>query len=340
MKYSLLLLYLFFASFIVAGTLPNKEFKEDSSQSTWDLQKTNIYFDNDYFLGTDAQYTDGAKLSNLYFIPRVESSFLKIPFIHDDKKSHFVSLAVAQQIYTPDDTEESKLIIDDRPYAGWLYVEFGLHQSSETELDSLLVQLGMVGQASLAEQTQKAAHKIIKNENPAGWDNQLSNELGVKITYEHKWRYVLKQDNAIQTNIIPFLRASLGNVQTSAGSGVLIKYGWNPIQDFGSSPIERGGESGIPIAPNKLYGIHQPWSFTFNLALEANLIAQDIFLDGNTFLDSHSIEKENFLLNVSYGLSARYKQYALDFIITMSSKHFRKENSGHNFGTLLFSYYY
>ena len=243
-------------------------------------------------------------------------------------------------MYTPKNVYTSALIKDDRPYAGWLNFEYALHQSSAQELNSLILQVGVVGEISGAEQTQKLIHKLIGNDEPQGWGNQLNNELGINLTYQHKWRYVTKNYNGFEGNFVPFVEANLGNINTSAGGGILMRFGKSPIQDFGSSSIDMGGENGIPIRTNCLCPQYEPWSFTLNFSLAANAVARDIFLDGNTFSKSHSVDKENFLLYGSYGFSARYEHYALDYIVTMTTKHFKEEDSGHDFGTVLFSYLY
>ena len=70
-------------------TLSAKELEEIPIDMPWRLERTNFYFENDLFLGTDSQYTSGWKLSNLYYIPHVSSELLKIPFLYDVSGAHF-----------------------------------------------------------------------------------------------------------------------------------------------------------------------------------------------------------------------------------------------------------
>jgi len=326
---------------LVADTLQKLDIENDvNSSKEWRLERTNFYFENDIFVHTDSQYTNGVKLSNLYFIPQVDSLFLKIPFLYDKTKAHFVSFGITQQVFTPKNVTTKELVVNDRPYAGWLNFEFGLHQSSTLELNSFVFRIGVVGSASQAEATQKLVHKLIGNDEPQGWNNQLNNELGLNLTFQHKWRYITQNYDGFEGNFVPFVEANLGNIDTSAKGGILMRFGKSPIQDFGSSSIDMGGENGIPIRTNCLCPQYEPWSFTLNISLAANAVTRDIFLDGNTFLKSHSVEKENLILYGSYGFSARYEHYALDYIITRTTAHFKEENGGHNFGTILFSYLY
>jgi hypothetical protein len=243
-------------------------------------------------------------------------------------------------MFTPKNIYATQLIKDDRPYAGWLNFEVGYHLSSVKALHSFIFQIGVVGKASGAEYVQKEIHRLLGNGQPQGWDNQLNNEIGINFTYQHKWRYVPEKIMSIESNVIPFVEASLGNVKTNAAAGVLLRLGWNPVADFGSSSIDMGGENGIPVPSNCLCPRYKPWSFTFNFSAATQAVARNIFLDGNSFSKSHWVKKENFLMYGSYGFSARYEHLALDYIVTMTTKHFKAEDSGHDFGTILFSYLY
>jgi len=50
------------------------------------------------------------------------------------------------------------------------------------------IQLGIVGPASFAEETQSLVHELLASQRPNGWDNQLKNEPGLAIIYERKLR--------------------------------------------------------------------------------------------------------------------------------------------------------
>src|SRR3546814_4711146 len=73
-------------------------------------------------------------------------------------------------MYTPDDVALRNPPLDDRPYAGWLYGSVGLIAETGRRLDQLELTLGVVGPASLTEQTQKLIHEITDSQEPRGWD--------------------------------------------------------------------------------------------------------------------------------------------------------------------------
>src|SRR3546814_15174227 len=95
-------------------------------------------------------------------------------------------------MYTPDDVALRNPPLDDRPYAGWLYGSVGLIAETGRRLDQLELTLGVVGPASLAEQTQKLIHEITDSQEPRGWDTQLENEPGGVLHYTRSRRGFLQ----------------------------------------------------------------------------------------------------------------------------------------------------
>lgn len=304
----------------------------------WEFERINFYFENDLFSQTDNDYTSGMRLSLLLYRPEAEGSLLRIPFIESDDKVHFISFSMTQQIFTPHDLNETDLIEDDRPYAGWHYFEMGLHQSSETDLDSLTMQIGLVGPASGMERIQRLIHDITGSEQPQGWDNQLNNELGLQLNYQHKWRYVPDPVWGIESSLIPSTGFELGNIAIKAHAGLLFRMGWNVPEDFGASSIDEGGENGIPVRRKCIFTLEEPWSFNFYLSAGGDIVARDLFLDGNTFTDSHSVDKKIFTAYGSWGISGRYKSLSLDYISTYHSEQFKDQGQVHSIGTVILSY--
>jgi lipid A 3-O-deacylase len=65
--------------------------------------------------------------------------------------------AHGQNIFTPSKIKLEDPPPDDRPYAGWLYGSIGLIAETGQRLDVLDLTLGIVGPASLAEETQRSS---------------------------------------------------------------------------------------------------------------------------------------------------------------------------------------
>jgi len=95
-----------------------------------------IQFENDFFGGgTDRHFTHGTRIECLTRpIKWITDTADKLPWFSiekalyppADKWKARLSLSMGQNIYTPEDTSASQLILNDRPYAGWLYLGFGI----------------------------------------------------------------------------------------------------------------------------------------------------------------------------------------------------------------------
>ncbi len=81
------------------------------------FERFNFYFENDIFDQTDKGYTNGVKFSAIYQVNTEEYTYLTIPFIDDVSKNHFVTFSLAQEIYTPEDTNATTPHPEEHPYA-------------------------------------------------------------------------------------------------------------------------------------------------------------------------------------------------------------------------------
>ncbi len=309
-----------------------------AEEGDWSLERINYYFENDIFANTDSEYSDGSRLTFLLYRPDTNDSWLKIPFTDGSDRAHFISFSMTQQIYTPSDLNASALIEDDRPYAGWVYFEMGLHQSSNTHLDSLSLQVCIIGPASGMEQLQAYVHERFGSEIAQGWDNQLNNEIGLQLNYLHKWRFVPETVGGIESSIIPYIGGDFGNIAINANAGAQFRLGWNIPEDFGSSSIDEGGENGIPVRTKCLVKSSARWGFNLQLAAGATAVARDIFLDGNTFSESHSVSKKYLKGYGAIGFSGRYRNLNIDYIQTYQTRQFDEGRAVHSIGSVILSY--
>ncbi len=310
--------------------------QEVKKSDTWDLYEFKVYFENDLFGNdTDAQYSSGEKFNLTYHVEDPRNSLYDFLYSTDSKSDVFTTFAIANQIYTPVNTDATWLIEDDRPYAGWTYFEMGMHKSSKDTLNSIQLKVGMIGPASKSEEIQNGIHSLIRVDLSNGWDNQLDNELGVNLTYAYKLRYAPEPIGWFESSFVPYVEADLGNVSTQASAGLFVRAGYNISKDFGLSTLDYGGEAGIPVYDEQLITQEKNWSFSLNFATSGSAVARDIFLDGNTFSDSHSVDKNTFVGYMAYGLSLRYKSFILDFMNTTNTKKFEKEGDLQDVGTVI-----
>jgi len=67
-------------------------------------------------------------------------------------------------------------------------------------------------------------------------------------------------------------------------------------------------------------------------------VARDIFLDGNTFSDSHSVDKNYLVADVAGGLAVSYRSVIVTWTQVRRSKEFKEQENSHSFGAIAISY--
>lgn len=305
-----------------------------------------IYFENDYFGGEDQHYTNGVKLSwvSADLTEWEQTGWRKgftesLPFVNQPGRQKNIGISLGQNIYTPQDTTLSNPDPNDRPYAGWSYLEFAFISKTDRVMDTFAIQLGMVGPHSYAEDIQKVIHKWINDDQPQGWDHQIKDEPGLNLIYERKWRlYGRAFGDTLGIDFIPHAGASLGNVQTYANAGALARFGFNLPSDFGVDLIRGGGATSTPVndedprvSPNK------SWSFFVFGGVDGRAVARDIFLDGNTFTDSRSVDKKNFVGDAYYGIGAIIGTWQLTYTEAVRTREFDGQERPSYFGSVTLS---
>ncbi|MFZ6645510.1 lipid A deacylase LpxR family protein [Undibacterium sp. TJN25] len=328
---------------------------------------SNLYFENDLFTGTDRDYTNGVKLSWVSSNLRSYTEAACLPewikglnslftAVHPgDFTSRNMVVTLGQSMYTPQDRLRRDVIPNDRPYAGWLYLGLGynarksvppqgalpnrLTEKLDVELDrmdTVEVNIGVVGPAALGKQTQDFIHNLRGIGLFYGWDNQLHNELGLQLVAERKYKVSKAGSGGVlHFDAISHYGASLGNVQTYANAGMEFRLGTGLPDDFGSAPIRPGGDSNSPIeGEGSRYATSGVHAF---LALDGRLVARNIFLDGNTFSSSPSVHKKYLTGDAALGFAWQWRGGKVAYAHYINSKEFTTQVNSHKYGSVTLS---
>jgi lipid A 3-O-deacylase len=291
--------------------------------------------ENDIFAGEDNGYTNGFRFS--YLSPETNPpktiQYLadQLPFFTQKgyKRWH---ASFGQAMYAPDDLTRRNIVPTDRPYAGFLYGSLGMLTDTGHRLDNLQLTLGIVGPASGAKQTQKFVHRLIADTDPQGWSNQLHNELGFILTYERKWRNIYQLSPfGLGVDITPHAGASAGNVDTHASLGTMLRFGRDLPADYGP-PVMRPNLPGSDFfMPTQTLG----W-YLFT-GIEARAVARNIFLDGNSFRDSHSVDKKRWVGGVQAGIAVTYRSTRIAYTHILRTREYTTQDTHEEFGAFTIS---
>lgn len=312
----------------------------------------NFYYENDLFNGTDDNYTHGMKLTwvsaNLESYvddPCLPSWIRKLNSLSNLLQpgaaiSRNMAVTVGQAMYTPHDMKRRDLISNDRPYAGWLYLGLAWNARDELRMDAVELDVGMVGPAALGRQSQNWVHDLRGFERFEGWDNQLHDELGVQLVRERKTReFIHDETSGPKVDLITHYGASIGNVKTYLNAGAEVRVGtWLP-NDFGTSAIRPTSDSNAPLMGAATRRLSM-WGMHAFAAIDARAVARDIFLDGNTFADSHSVDKRHLVGDLAVGAAWQWQGGKLTYSHVVSSKQFEGQPGRHRFGSIMLSLEY
>ena len=296
-----------------------------------------INLENDLFYDADRHYTNGVRFSwvpdQRRPVPQWAREFAQLMpwFPHDGLIRYGYSFG--QSMFTPTDISIENPPQGERPYAGWLYGSIGLGIETGRVVDQFGLTVGMVGPASLARQTQTLVHKNVSAPRPRGWDTQLKNELGVVATWQRSWRgiastRVLGHDLDLSSHV----GGALGNVFTYANGGLMVRYGPSLPNDYGPSRIQPGLPGSSDFSPPRDF---RWYAFA---GMEARAVARNIFLDGNTFRDSRSVDRRKLVGDLQFGVVLDWRDVRVSYTHVVRSKEFHEQRNSDIFGALTFSF--
>jgi lipid A 3-O-deacylase len=287
-----------------------------------------VIVENDFLAGTDRYYTNGIKLGITVPAPLVQELFrapataLLDQFARDPNPPHF-GLFLGHSLYTPRTITVAAPQPFDRPWAAWLYLAGVAQRAEGTRLDTVELDLGVVGPAALGQEVQTAWHGLVDAPRPRGWHNQLPNEPAFLVSYLRKRRIALAEN----LEWIGHAGAIAGTVMTLARAGGMLRSGFN-MTGFGPDGIEPGGAmlyNARRLAEAAGRGEREGYAF---VGVDLRAVAHNIFLDGTVFRDSPGVERRAFVYDFVFGVSVRYADFRFSITQVRRSEEFRTPSGG------------
>ena len=333
---------------------PRTSATEDERRSIYTFQVENDVFNR--IAKSDRDYTNGLRVGwlspaltemqpGLIAATTVPTFFGEAPSTSVIRR---VAVSFGQNLYTPQDTYATQPIYNDRPYAAWLYGSFALQYSYKrtdpktgteepVRLDTLQFDGGVIGPAAGGAFVQNNWHTLIGAAQTYGWANQLHNEPTLGIAFERRWRTgrsVLIEDPKLEVDFIPRLGAVLGNVATYASAGGTGRIGKNLRDDFGPTrarPALPGSEAFIGDGSFGWYLV---------AGLDAQAVARNIFLDGNTDGQSLSVGHRPFVGEAQVGFAILYGGVRFTYTQVVRTPEFYQQDRFTQFGSVNVTFRY
>jgi hypothetical protein len=245
---------------------------------------------------------------------------------------------VGQDLQTPEDLRRETLIVDDVPYAALLAIQNSWIGFSDERLAGFGWILGVVGPLARGEDAQEAVHRVLDLVEPRGWDNQLENEPILNLYYQRKRKLWAVRGIDLSSG----LGAQAGNLLIGADAELEARFGWNIPGGFLYIPDPTGRSLAYDahLAPPKparrvLYG---------SLVLRALGVGRNLFLDGNTFRDSHGVDRRWLVGEMIAGLHYQRRRWGVHVHVWLSTDTVdpgglaHKADTKNQFGSLMFEY--
>ncbi len=308
---------------------------ESDSDDFWCLQ-----VENDYFTQSgDRYYTNGMELSWMVVgePPAWLNGLSKIfPAYRKGRGVNAVNYSIGHKMFTPDDVYSTVLVPDEQPYAGYLYASFGLlSHITGGEVDSganLEFTFGVIGPSAYGEEVQNSYHRLIGVEESLGWEYQLKNEPILGVSYSRMWRIVQPVTESLEFGMTPHFTVTGGNAYTFLAGGVMFRLGTNLKTDIGPPTIRPGFPGGAYFG-----GKHEMNWYLF-AGTESRLVLVNIFLDGNTFEESHSVEKEYIVGDFQFGIVFHFKRARISIANMFRTKEYVGQKAETHYGAINISF--
>lgn len=324
-----------------AGNLPTFEERVTNhiSQGT-DIRFLTMAIENDLFASnSDQYYTNGFRLS--YFdagtdLPEWARRLGELYPGFALNETTSVLFSVGQNLYTPTDIRISTPQPNDRPWAAWLYGSAAMISVTNNHVEELEVSLGMVGPAALGEEVQSLVHKYTNSPDPKGWDHQLKNEPGINLSWGRRWpeTFGYRPADDLWFSASPTVEINLGNIYAHAEAGLLFRL--SPASErISDLPLRvRPALPGTGYFPKPL---RNDFSWSVFGGINGRIVGRNIFLDGNSFQNSASVDKKRFVYDVNAGVDFTYGQTRVSYTVVRRSKEFDGQENTSVFGAISLS---
>jgi hypothetical protein len=262
--------------------------------------------DNDFFvpnLASDKNYSYG-----IFIGFRLKSDSSQFFFASKRAKTYLHHLSLGLMGYTPEykRTDFDPKNPNDRPFAGWLYGEYQQVYIYNKAFFALGLQLGTMGEHSLAGKVQNEFHRFAGFRYVPGWETQVPNLLGLNILGHYQNIIIQREPHFIYYKG----NASLGNVFTYMEHRLGIAFGKDATLFSFSRLAKEHKENAFFVQFDG--GIHYT---VYDATLQGNLFGNNEFLNRQQFDKSTAVISGSIhylLKNWSFSFSGNYKTEVVD----------------------------
>ncbi|MGM8362346.1 lipid A deacylase LpxR family protein [Flavobacterium sp. ARAG 55.4] len=284
-----------------------------------------IVTDNDLYTSTknDQYYTNGLEIFYRYLSSKNKPNVLK----------RINEIKAGQYMYSPRFIYVDEEQMFDRPFAGYLFGQFGrtTFYSNQSVFKKQL-QIGVLGPNSFADKIQKGTHRLFNYTAFEEWKYQIHNAFGLQFNV----LFAKAFSGNKQRDRVDFhwqSEAKLGTIFTSFSTGFVTRIGFKKLV-----PLSESNFYGASLTTEK-EGLKE--EFYFYMAPYFNYQMYDATIQGSLFSNSSPVTFDviPFRFNAEAGLRYRKKNLNLSYAFVYRGKELDMErNTGYFYGSIGISY--
>lgn len=303
---------------------------------------TSFVFENDVFFKDDGLYSNGLFFTWGYNQVNVLDDKILPSWIaylaaqthitSQSDKQYAISYSVGQALQTAINIEVETLVEEDAPYVGLLAWEVKLFAYDQFVSDEVGLILGAVGPMTGGDFVQSFVHSLTAARIPQGWDNQINNEFVFRAQARRTWRLYEMNISDVEFDFLAGVDGGLGNLRSDVATGVGFRIGQKLRKNFISSTV-------FPVQKfNGLNYTPDGWYLFFNAS--AVYVFNDIFINGNTFHDSHSVELIPLQIAYSAGIMVNINDYSILYTLLSITDEYEGQAEASRFGSIALTYHF
>ena len=247
---------------------------------------------------------------------------------------------IGQYIYNPQSVRAEDISVNDRPFAGYLFGEFGINYFYKSQnVLKINVQGGIVGPEAGAEAVQRGLHKIVGYPTVRGWQHQITTtaaaQLGVFYSIKisppglmHRFYYYT--DFSLQGEL------NVGTIWNSASIGGMMRISLKrPLEAMYNSSLHNS----VLNKDKEAYKDHRELFLYLNPNLQ--YMQYDATIQGSHFNDTSPVTFPliPFRFNAEVGVKYRYNNWNYSYSFNYRGKELSNNViSGFYYGSIQVSY--
>ena len=273
-----------------------------------------VTFENDIFTGSDNNYSAGTELE-----------WVSEPKMDEDGPFR-IGYGANELMYTPTDAQDVKMPPPyDHPWCGTLSAYRETWTRSGRNETRMRYEVGVLGPLASAKFFQSSIHRMINNDLPKGWSNQLPNEPMLNYYYDTYHLFWNESVNHWRIDFKGIYGGTAGTTFDNARGGLQIRMGYNiPRNSMPGGIDPKAGKPGVED--------DQPGFFAyFTTMAQGMVVARDATV-GESLLRTRKSGQDRILEPLvgeyHYGVVVGYRELSLTYVLCHRTNEFRNETDG------------